>query len=159
MCDGLINLMLVTKRFVLVVLAAALFVAAPEANAVCARPMSPVESLLSVHLVFAGVVDLVEIRPDAKIRGPRGQPLLRQQVTFRVTQRFKGTVASGQALQFGMGGSEAFTFRRGQQVLVYAWDFRDELSTLCTRTRLVADQDKELDELQAFVSRANSVVR
>ena len=51
-----------------------------------------------------------------------------------------------------------FTFRTGQRVPVYARDHGDELSTTCARTRLVADQDKELDELQTLTSRANSVV-
>ncbi len=149
------HVMLVKKGLVLVVLAVALFVAAHEANAVCARrPMSPGESLQRLDLVFVGVVDHVELRPDAKVRGL----IMRQRVTFRVIQRFKGTVASGQALDFGMNSEDGFTFRTGQRVLVYARDLRDELSTTCTRTRLVADQDKELDELQTLISRANSVV-
>lgn len=146
------QMMLVKKALVLVV-AATLFMDAQEANAECASisvvNMSPVQSALHLaELVFVADVDHVELQLDP----------LRQRVKFRETQRFKGTVEAGQTLEFRYSG-ENFEFKVGQRVLVYAVNERGVMSTACTRTRVVAAEDKELDDLQTLVSRANSVVQ
>ena len=144
--------MVLVKKAPVLVFLAALFVAAAEANAACPEirvvGMSPIQSALQMaHLVFAGDVDRVELHLDA----------LRQRVKFGVTQRFKGTVEAGQTLDFSYSG-ENFEFKTGQRVLVYAVNAKGVMSTACTRTRVVAAADKELDELQTLISRANSVV-
>jgi opacity protein-like surface antigen len=136
----------VKSTLAVIALAAALFVASQEANASCPSiqvvGMTPVQSALHLaDLVFVGDVDHVELRIDA----------LRQHVRFRVTQRFKGTVAVGQTLEFGYSG-ENFEFKTGQRVLVYAVNARGAMSTACTRTRIVAAADKELDELQTLTT-------
>src|SRR4029434_4648372 len=141
------------RAFILVVLSAAFFGPSREASASCAaievRGMSPIQSaLLLADLVFVGEVQEAELRSDP--------PRLR--VRFRVTESVKGEVTSVMTFETRNLG-EDFDFKKGQSVLVYMVKVQGLLSTACSRTRVVAAGDKEVQELQVLSGKAKSSVR
>ena len=111
--------------------------------------MSPIQGALArADLVFVGEVQEAELRSDP--------PRLR--VRFRVTEPFKGEVTPVTTFETRNLG-EDFDFKKGQSVLVYAMKDQGRFSTACSRTRVVAAGDKEVQELHVLSGKSTSGVR
>jgi hypothetical protein len=71
----------------------------------------------------------------------------RWRVRFQVVEAFKGT-EPGERVFYFRTTPDDFKFTGGTHVLVYAGGLDDRLSTSCTQTRVVGDNDREVQELR-----------
>ena len=72
--------------------------------------------------------------PDLPASSCQGN-LFRDKITFRVIERFKGPDDPAPSLVFlGLSGSESFSFKVGQRVLVFAERRDADSGTNCTQT-------------------------
>jgi hypothetical protein len=71
----------------------------------------------------------------------------RYRVRFQVIEAFRGIEVGERVLEF-QSTAESFSFAASQRVLVYAHGTRDKYSTHCTATRVVASEDREVEELR-----------
>jgi hypothetical protein len=71
----------------------------------------------------------------------------RWRVRFRVVEAFKGT-EPGERVFYFTTTPDDFKFTGGTRVLVFASGLDDRLSTSCSRTRVVGDNDGEVQELR-----------
>ena len=68
-------------------------------------------------------------------------------VRFQVIEAFRGIDVGERVLEF-QSTAESFSFEASQRVLVYAHGALDKYSTQCTTTRVVASEDREVQELR-----------
>jgi len=79
-------------------------------------------------------------------------------VRFRVIEGFRGIDVGERVLEFQQT-AESFSFAASQRVLVYASGTRDQYSTQCTATRVVAAEDREVQELRRLSRKAADTPR
>jgi hypothetical protein len=96
------------------------------------------------ELIF--LADVVDVQ-DATAGGTRVAD-----VRFRVVDRFKGVVAPDATLRFDATQAERFTFVAGQRLIVYASRSQGRWHSGCTRTRVVGDDDPEIDILRGLTT-------
>lgn len=121
----------------------------------CARPESPVKSLEQATAVFAGKVvkikrERTEHRPQSK-KTPTNM-FSRVEVHFEVEQIWKG-LEKKTAVVYTTAHSAAcgYHFQKDEIYIVYAHvNGKDQLhTTICSRTKPLADAEEDLEELGA----------
>jgi hypothetical protein len=73
-------------------------------------------------------------------------------VRFRVLERFKGVLTPDATIRFDASQAEHFAFAPGQRLLVYASRSQGRWHSGCTRTRVVAADDAEIDILRGLTA-------
>ena len=136
------------RRVVLLlgVLTVVLLVSSPANACTCGGSGAPCESFGTASAVFAGRVigDQVKERPKKLDRTemdwtPRA-------VKFAVEQAFSGVMGTEVEVFTGRGGGDCgYGFQMGQRYLIYAYSYKDKLTTsICTRTRPFSQATEDL---------------
>jgi len=123
--------------------------AGPRANAcTCAGSSPPCESFGTASAVFAGTVigERVSERPKRMDRNEVEIDWAPRAVKFSVEQAYSGGIGTEVEVFTGRGGGDCgYGFRIGQRYLVYAYRYKDNLTTsICTRTRLFTQATEDL---------------
>lgn len=116
---------------------------AAEANACsCAGSAPPCEAYGRADAVFIGTVSFSSSVTFGEGRDRRVQRLIR----FTVDEAFRGIDGSEAEVTTGLGGGDCgYGFSLGGQYLVYAYRYKDGLSTgICTRTRNLSNATEDL---------------
>ncbi len=112
----------------------------------CVMPLSATESLAESTAVFAGKVVDMEVS-DGEIIST-ADPVT---VTFEVSKVWKGAEAETIVLTTAREGSSCgYSFEENEEYIVYTHGEADQLSTnSCSRTKLLADAEEDLQELDS----------
>jgi hypothetical protein len=119
----------------------------------CVQPAPPKESLEQSTAVFAGKVVDINVSGGAAISS--ADPVT---VTFEVSKIWKGLDNESLVLTTARDGASCgYSFKQGEEYLVYTYGEGDKLSTgICSRTRLLASAKDDLQELGDGSLPANS---
>ena len=111
----------------------------------CVPLPPPIEHFKKATAVFSGKV--IEIK-KAKLNIGNGM-FLQKRVKFDVAKSWKGVEKKTVLLFTGRGGGDCgYGFEKGESYLVYAFG-KDSLSTsICTRTRTLANAQEDLKALE-----------
>ena len=115
----------------------------------CWPSRPPCQAAWSADAIFSGTVRAIDVREEETSRGKR---MLATVVRFEVEQRFLN-VPSGPVEVVTEGYSTcSYAFRRGEKYLVYASRLDDGrlTTTICARTRPLADATEDLQYLSAL---------
>lgn len=131
--------------------------ASPAANAcTCAGNSPPCESFGTADAVFAGTVISERLSEQPKKTDPNEVELdwVPRGVKFSVEQAYSGVTGTEIEVFTGRGGGDCGVgFRTGQRYLVYAYRYKDKLTTsICTRTRPFAQATEDLAFLGTLAS-------
>lgn len=126
--------------------------ASPAANAcTCAGNSLPCESFGTASAVFAGTVigERLSERPKQTDRNDRNEVEIDwapRAVKFSVEQAYSGVTGTEIEVFTGRGGGDCGVgFQTGQRYLVYAYRYKDKLTTsICTRTRPFSQATEDL---------------
>lgn len=139
---------IIARWLVLVVVAAAVFVANPRCAYACSclPPGPPRDALASSDAVFAGRV--------VKLSAPLGDVVSSVDpvsVTFEVSRSWKGAQAQTVVVKTASSSASCgFNFEQGREYLVYAGTADGELQAgLCSRTQALATAAEDLAALGA----------
>lgn len=124
------------------------------ALACCPAPMAPKEYLQTADVVFAGRV-VAANREDWRVnhvRLERRPPFLhltedhdRYRTTFEVTKVWKGDITARTYVLHSLLSSVSYSFRQGEEYIVYARRFDGELHTgQCYRNNLLSAAGEDL---------------
>lgn len=110
----------------------------------CIQPAPPQESLEQSTAVFAGKVVDIDVPSGIVIRST--DPV---KVTFEVSKIWKGPDYKTLVLTTARGGASCgYPFKQNEEYIVYTYGEEDKLSTgICSRTRLLASAQEDLQEL------------
>jgi hypothetical protein len=112
---------------------------------------TPRKRLSQYPLVFVG--DVLNFEKSSRPESTN------YRVRFRVIETFRGIDAGERVLEF-TSTAESFSFATSNRVLVYAsLETRDTYSTQCTATRVVASEDREVQELRRLSRRSDAARR
>jgi hypothetical protein len=140
------------KHVLLVLSAVILFSCAPEVRACsCAETRPTCEEFGSAKAVFIGKV--IGAKEQRQARGDDGSTTTYDvgEIYFKVEETFLGVKGARVVIHSGTGGGDCgYWFRRGQRYLVYAYgESLEALGTnICTRTRLLANAEEDLEFLR-----------
>ncbi|HXM50089.1 MAG TPA: hypothetical protein VN956_19770 [Pyrinomonadaceae bacterium] len=140
------------KHLLLIVSAVVLLSCAPEVRACsCAGTQPACEEFGSAKAVFIGKV--IGAKQHRQERDENGSMTTYDvgEIFFKVEDSFLGVKSTRAVIHSGTGGGDCgYWFRRGERYLVYAYG--ESLETLgtniCTRTRLLADANEDLEFLR-----------
>ncbi len=132
----------------------------------CGGGGAPCEAYGKASAVFVGTVTSIKQRKTESVeverkRADTGEYLSPLIYTFVVHKSFSGVDGSEVEVGSGRGGGDCgYEFVQGAQYVVYAYgDPRNNLlsTSICTRTRLVAEADEDLAFLRSLSDRASRV--
>lgn len=131
--------------------------ASPAVNAcTCAGNTPPCESFGTADAVFAGTVigERMSERPKKTDQNEVELDWVPRGVKFSVEQAYSGVTGTEIEVFTGRGGGDCGVgFRTGQRYLVYAYRYKDKLTTsICTRTRPFAQATEDLAFLGTLAS-------
>ena len=123
--------------------------ASPRANAcTCAGNSPPCDSFGTASAVFSGTVisERVSEQPKQTDRNEVEIDWAPRAVKFSIEQAYSGVTGTEVEVFTGRGGGDCgYSFRSGQRYLVYAYRYKDKLTTgICTRTRLFTQATEDL---------------
>jgi hypothetical protein len=110
----------------------------------CTEPESPQVQLQKSVAVFKGKV--VNIERPSNVGDAFASPV---KITFDVSESWKGTSNKTLVVDTNPDGASCgFSFKQGQEYLVYAnGTTTDLVTTICTRTRTIGDANEDLSVL------------
>lgn len=110
----------------------------------CSLPLTPLEELEKSTAVFSGKVTDIDFPIGIKISS--ADPV---KVTFEVSKTWKGPNSKTLIVATARhGASCGYSFKQGEEYLVYAYNEEDKLSaSLCSRTELLSSAETDLQEL------------
>jgi hypothetical protein len=150
-----------SKRLILILVLMIVWLGLNQSTtlACCPLPMTPNEYLKMVDVVFAGKV--IAANQEAwrinHIRLTRYRPFIlltedddRYQTTFEVTRVWKGDVTARTHVIHSVLSTVGYSFRRGNEYIVYARWFSGELHTgQCYRNNLLSAAGEDLSTFGA----------
>ena len=125
----------------------------------CGGTGTPCESYGSAAAVFVGTVMDVRVNERPKQVNPRDLDWFPVAFKFSVEQSYLGVAGTEVEVSTGQGGGDCgYEFKRGQRYLVYAFRYKEKLTTsICTRTKPFSSANEDLAFLGTLSSAAPGV--
>src|SRR5215204_4317253 len=128
----------------------------------CMMGQPPCAAFGAASAVFIGTAADVRVREAKSVEAARAEPDWTPVVVrFAVLQPFLGVEGTEVEVVTGRGGGDCgYYFRKGETYLVYAFGGRDGkplATSICSRTRPVADASEDLEFLRGLGARGSGV--